>query len=106
MALHHFAPGEKVRLDSLAESAGGRATALVKTDRFEAAQLRLGAGEEIARHSVPGYATVHCLAGRVVLETGEEIEMAAGDWLYLDRGQAHSVRAAEDSRLLLTILFE
>ena len=106
MALHHLEPGEKVHLDLLAGPGTGRTAALVKTDKFESAKLRLGAGEEIARHSVPGYATIHCLGGRVILETADAIEMAAGDWLYLDRGEAHSLRAIEDSSLLLTILFE
>ena len=106
MALHHLQPGEKVSLESLASSAGGRTAALVKTDRFEAAHLRVGAGQNIARHSVPGFATIHCLGGRVILDTDRPIELAAGDWLYLDPGEAHSVRAIEDSSLLLTILFE
>ena len=79
---------------------------VVKTGSFEAAELVLRAGDSIARHSVPGYAIVHCLAGSVTLETERPIQLGPGDWLYLDRGQEHSVRAAEDSSLLLTILFE
>lgn len=106
MAIRHVQPGEKVRLATGAPSAEARTAALVKTDRFEAAQLAIAAGGNIARHSVPGYASVHCLHGSVVLETDEPIELAAGDWLYLERGQEHSVRAIEDSSLLLTIIFD
>ena len=106
MALRHVEPGEKVSLASKATAAGARTAALVKTDRFEAAQLVIGARDKIARHSVPGYATVHCLEGKVVLETSESIELTAGDWLYLERGQEHSVEAIQDSSLLLTILFD
>ena len=106
MALARARPGEKVNLRSLAALTEARATALVKTEAFEAAQIVLRAGDEIARHAVPGYATIHCLDGTIVLETGERIEMRAGDWLYLDRGEEHSVSAVEDGSLLVTILFE
>jgi quercetin dioxygenase-like cupin family protein len=30
----------------------------------------------------------------------------AGEWVYLDGGEPHSVKGIEDSSLLLTILFE
>lgn len=106
MALHHLVPGEKVHLASRASAAEARTAALVKTDRFEVAQLVLGAGDVIARHSVPGYSTIHCLEGKVMLETDEPIELSPSDWLYLDRGQEHSIRAVENCSLLLTILFE
>ncbi len=105
MALHHAGPLEKVRLTSVAEADEAKRSALVKTDSFEAVQLVLRSGETIPSHSVPGYATVHCLEGAVILDAGEQVELAAGDWLYLDRGQKHSVSALEDSLLLLTILF-
>jgi quercetin dioxygenase-like cupin family protein len=42
----------------------------------------------------------------VLLNITEPVRLAAGDWLYLDRGQQHSVSAIEDSSLLVTILFE
>lgn len=106
MALHHVVPGEKVHLPSRASAAVSRTAALVKTDRFEAAQLALSAGESITPHSVPGYVTIQCLTGSVTLETGNPVRLGPGDWLYLDRGQEHSVHAAEDSSLLLTILFD
>lgn len=106
MALHHLGPGEKIHLASSRSSADPRKSALVKTDVFETVQLLLRAGEEISPHIVPGYATIHCLEGRVILETDERIEIGAGDWLYLDRGQRHSVTALDESSLLVTILLE
>jgi quercetin dioxygenase-like cupin family protein len=106
VALHHAKAGEKVRLQSFASTSDPRTTAFVKTDAFEVAQLVLRGGETIARHSVPGYATVHCLEGSVILETEQEIRLSRGEWLYLDRDQAHSVTAIEDSSLLVTILFD
>lgn len=106
MALHHAEPGEKVRLQSFASTSDARTFALVKTDAFEVVQLVLRAGETIARHSVAGYATVQCLEGSIFLETTEQMRLSAGDWLYLDRAEAHAVSALEDSSLLVTILFD
>ena len=105
MALHHVRSAETIHLPSVAEPTA-RTAALVKTDGFEALHLVIRAGDEIASHSVPGHATVHCLEGLVLLQTTEEVQLAAGDWLYLDRDQEHSVSAIEDSSLLVTILFD
>jgi quercetin dioxygenase-like cupin family protein len=105
MALHHVRPAEAIRLPSVAEPTA-KTAALVKTDGFEAVHLVVRAGDEIASHSVPGHAMVHCLEGLVLLHTTEEVRLAAGDWLYLDRDQEHSVAAVEDSALLVTILFD
>lgn len=104
MALDHVRPGDKVHL--LSTISGEKSAALVKTERFEAAQLVLRAGDSINRHSVPGYATIQCLTGSVILETRARVELQAGDWLYLSRGEEHGVSATENSILLLTILFD
>ena len=105
MALPHAQPGEKVHLKS-ASSADARTAALVKTDRFEAAQLVLAAGATIQRHSVQGYVILFCIEGSVVLDANQETEMASGDWIYLERGEEHGLRATSDSSLLLTVLFD
>lgn len=105
MALSHANPGQVIGLSSHAAAARARTTALVKTDAFEVAELVLRAGDQIARHAVPGYATIQCLKGSIILETDKRIELAAGDWLYLARGEEHSVSALQDGSLLMTILF-
>lgn len=105
MALHHVHPQEKIGLASVADPTA-KTSALVKTDGFEAVQLVLRAGDDIASHSVPGHATIHCLEGLVLLSMNEQVRLAAGDWLYLDRGQEHSLSAIDDSSLLVTILFD
>jgi quercetin dioxygenase-like cupin family protein len=106
MALHHAAPGEKVHLASVNEVEHPKTAALVKTDAFEAAQIFLRTGEKIASHSVSGFAILQCLEGSLMLHAGEDIELKADDWVYLDRGRDHSLWALEDSSLMLTILFE
>jgi len=105
MALHHACPAERIHLASVADP-DARTSALVKADAFEAVQLVLRAGEEISPHAVPGYATIHCVEGVVILRTDEDIRLNAGDWLYLDRGERHSVVGVQDSSLLVTILFD
>lgn len=107
MALHHVVSGEVVDLRPLGEAiAGVKTGALVKTDAFEAVRLIVPSGRELPTHSVPGPITLHCLEGRIVLGLVDtQVELAAGEWLYLDGGVAHSVKGIEDSALLLTILF-
>jgi quercetin dioxygenase-like cupin family protein len=106
MALHHLDPREKIHLPSVDRPGDLKTSALVKTDRFEALELVLRAGDEIPSHAVPGHATVHCLQGRVVIEAAGAIELTAGDWLYLDRARPHSVTAIENSSVMVTILFD
>lgn len=106
MALHHLEPGDKVQLSPVASPEGVKTRALVKTDRFEAVQLVLHARDQISGHSVPGYATLQCLEGAVTLRMSEEVRLETGDWVYLDRGDEHSLCAIEDSSLLLTIFFD
>jgi quercetin dioxygenase-like cupin family protein len=105
MALHHVVAGEKFRLTPVADP-GAKTAALVKTESFEAAQLVLRSGDTIAPHAVPGFATILCVEGSVTLDAAKPVELVAGDWVYLERGERHSVTAHEDSSLLVTILFE
>lgn len=106
MALPHVEPGEVIHLPSLALERGTTGTvALVKSDRFEAIHLIIPAGTTMPSHHVSGYVMLHCLKGRVVLGPSG-IELSGGDWIYLERGEQHSLRGIEDARLLLTILFD
>jgi quercetin dioxygenase-like cupin family protein len=105
MALPHAQAGEKVHLESVS-STEAKTAALVKTDRFEAARLVLASGATIQRHSVPGHVILYCIEGSVVLDANRQTELESGDWIYLDRGEEHGLRATSDSSLLLTVLFD
>lgn len=106
MALPHAEPGEVVDFRPLGPTLAATKTAApVKSDRFEAIRLVVPAGTTIPTHQVSGYITLQCLEGRVALGP-VRIELAAGDWLYLERGAPHSVEGIEDASLLLTILFD
>lgn len=107
MALKHAKPGETVALRPLGSAlATARTSALVKSDRFEAVRLVIPAGTTIPSHKVDGYITLHCIEGLTILAADIDIELRPGDWVYLERGMSHSVRAIEDSSLLLTIFFD
>lgn len=108
MALKHAQPGEVVDLRPLGEGlAEAKSSAIVRTPSFEAIRLIVPAGAELSTHQVPGRIMLHCLEGHVELGlSGRAVDLSAGDWLYLEEGEPHSVRGIEDASLLLTILFD
>ena len=107
MALHHAKPGEIVDLRPLGPALKDTATtAIIKSDRFETMRLIVHAGAEIRSHEVSGNITLHCLEGAVQLGLkGAAVQLSGGDWIYLDGGEAHSVKGLKNSALLLTIIF-
>jgi quercetin dioxygenase-like cupin family protein len=108
MALHHARSGEIVDLGPLGSRLrDARTAAIAKTDHFETIRLIVHAGTEIPQHKVSGPITLQCLEGRVELGTDSNpIVLKAQDWVYLEGGAPHSVRATEDSSLLLTIFLD
>jgi quercetin dioxygenase-like cupin family protein len=108
MSLHHARAGEIVDLHPLGSALkSAKTSAIVKSERFEAIRMVVRAGETIPPHNVAGNITLHCLEGRVRLSLERSVlELGAGEWVYLDRGEIHSVEGMEDASLLLTILFE
>jgi len=107
MALRHANAGQIVDLQPLgAALKQARTSAIVKSGLFEAVRLVVGAGRDIKPHKVDGPITLHCLEGRALLRLPTEtLELTAGQWVYLDAGEPHSVSGIEDSSFLLTILF-
>src|SRR5690242_5885937 len=107
MAVKHASSGEIIDLAPLQNRlANARTKALVKAGSFEAVRLIVHKDSEIAPHQVAGAITLHCLEGRVLvgLDRGD-LDLAAGQWLYLEGSVRHSLRGIEDSSLLLTIVF-
>lgn len=107
MALKHAEPGEVVSLAPPGpERESARTAAIVRTDAFEAVRLIIARGTSIPSHKVAGQIMLHCLEGHVVIGLEDRtVGLQANDWVYLDGGAAHSVRAIENSAVLLTILF-
>lgn len=108
MALKHAEPGEPVKLGPLGpQLAAAKTSAIVRTPSFEAVRLVVMAGTEIPSHKVPGQIMLHCIEGHAQLGLpAGTIDLRAGDWVYLEGGEPHSVKGIEDASLLLTILFD
>ncbi len=108
MAISHAKPMELIDITPLgAGLQSAQTTTLIKTDALEVIRLVVPAGKEIAQHDVPGEITVQCLEGRIAFRAGgTERELTAGRLIYLEGSMEHSLRAVEDSSLLLTILLK
>lgn len=106
MARQHAEPGEVVDVRPLGDGLGTAVThTLVKSDAMEVIRLLLPAGKEIPRHCAPGDMTLQCLEGRVDLAVADnQLQMTQGSMVHLLSSQPHSLRADEDSSMLLTIV--
>jgi len=108
MAIPHAYHGMPVDLRPLSDAlAATETTALVKNEVFEAIRLVLRKGQEVCHdHEVDGMITLYCIEGRVALTaSGATHDLAAGHWVYLMRHDPHTLRAIEDSSVLLTVMF-
>ena len=108
MAISHAASGQVVDVRPLDKSIATAIThTIVKTDDLEVIRIVLHAGNELPPHEVPGDITVQCLEGKVSFSVGGLVrELSAGDFLYVEGGGKHSLRATEDSSLLVTIVLK
>jgi quercetin dioxygenase-like cupin family protein len=106
MAIPHAAPGEVIDVGPLGSDLESTHTkTLIKTNDLEVIRLVLPKGKSIATHSAPGEITVHCIEGKATLATaGKSAALSPGTMLYLSSGEPHSVAAAENSTLLVTIV--
>jgi quercetin dioxygenase-like cupin family protein len=106
MAIPHARPGEVIDVRPQGSApAGVEVITLVKTDTLEVKRLVLPKGREIPTHRAPGEITVHCLEGRVAFTAGgSRRELEAGQMLFLNEGEPHSLDGLEDSSVLVTKL--
>ncbi len=107
MATHHAEPGEVVDLQTWAADLPQEHTkAIVKTDKMELIRMVLPSGKGIPNHKVLGPITIHCIAGKIAITTmGDTREINYDQLIHLMPGEPHSVKAIEDSVVLLTIVF-
>lgn len=105
MAIPHAKPGEVIDVRPYGSSLpAATTTTLVKANRLEVIRLVLAAGKEISEHKARGEITVHCLEGKVAFTAlGQTRELTAGQMLYLEAGEPHSLRCLEGASLLLTL---
>ncbi len=108
MALHHAKPGEIVDLGPIGSGLReAKTAAIIKADHFETIRLIIHAGTQIPQHEVSGEITLHCLEGHVELGVHPApIALKTNEWVYLEGGAPHSVKAILDSSVLLTIFLD
>ena len=106
MAIHHASSGELIDIRPLNDKLKTTPTsALFKSDHLEVSRAVLRAGKDVPPHDVVGEMTVQCLEGRVELAAaGAKQLMRAGDLICLAGGETHSLKAMEDSSVLITML--
>lgn len=103
----HAYPGRPIDLRPEGASlATAKTFPLVKEQAFEAIRMVLRKDHVMAGHQVEGPITIYCLDGEIAFTTrGQTHDLSAGHWLFLLGHEPHSLRAIEDSSILLTILF-
>ncbi len=108
MATHHANPGEIVDLQTWAADLPKEHTkAIVKTDEMELIRMVLPAGKGIPEHKVDSAITVQCIAGKIAFTAmGTTKVLNYNQLIHLMPGETHSVKAVEDSIVLLTIVFK
>lgn len=106
MALSHAQPGEVVDVRPFGHQlTDARTTTLIKTGRMEVVRIVMKAGKQISEHEAPGEIIVQCLEGKIHFTAdGTKRELEAGQLLYLNAEEPHSVDCIEDASFLLTIL--
>ncbi len=86
---------------------GHRQIALCKHGPMTAALFTFQAGSHLDDHVVDGPVLIQVLTGRVTITTSDGVhDLPAGSLLRLAPGVRHDVKAAEDSRLLVTFCLE
>lgn len=108
MAIPHANPGDVIDVRPLgAALATTKTHTLLKTKELEVVRLVMTAGKELAEHKAPGEITVQCLEGKIAFTAlGKTEELSAGQMLYLNPEEPHSVKCIEDASFLLTILLK
>lgn len=106
MALSHAQPGEVIDVRPLKEAlATTKTRTLLKTRLVEVVRIVMPAGKEISEHEAPGEIIVQCVEGKIAFTAlGKTRELEAGQLLYLNAEEPHSVNCIDDASFLLTIL--
>ncbi len=77
---------------------------LAKSGRFRLVLTAMASGNEIGTHQAESPMTLQVVRGALTFRTnGEEYTLGAGQVLFFGPGEAHDIRATEDSALLLTL---
>ena len=106
MALPHARPSEILDVRPLGSAlATTKTRTLFKTGSVELVRIVMTADKEISEHEAPGEIIVQCVEGKITFTArGKTQELEAGQLLYLNAEEPHSVKCLKDGSFLLTIL--
>ena len=106
MAIHHASSGELIDIHPLDDKLKTTpSSALFKSSHLEVLRTVLRAGKDVPPHDLVGEMTVQCFEGRVELAAaGTTQSMRAGDLICLASGETHSLKALDDSSVLIAML--
>lgn len=95
---------EELLAEPEARDSGRSAVTLVSHPGLTVLLTALKKGGSLAEHKAPGPTAITCVRGRVTFDTenGEE-ELPAGSTIAFPPKELHSVRAREDSAILIVI---
>jgi quercetin dioxygenase-like cupin family protein len=94
----------ELRSEDAYRRSGRTGRTLAKSGRLRMTMVALADGVEVGTHHADSPLTIHVLEGGITYRVeGEEHALQAGQVLYFGPGEAHDIRAVEDSALLLTI---
>jgi quercetin dioxygenase-like cupin family protein len=95
---------EQLRRDESYTRSGRLGRTLARSGRLRVTLVALNAGIEVGTHHADSPMTIELLEGRLGFRVdGREHELKAGEVLFFGPGEAHDIRAIEESALLLTI---
>jgi quercetin dioxygenase-like cupin family protein len=95
---------EELRRDESYSRSGRLGRTLARSGRLRMVLVALNAGVEVGTHQADSPLTVQVLEGRIAFRAaGETHELSAGEVLFFGPGEAHDIRALDESSLLLTL---
>jgi quercetin dioxygenase-like cupin family protein len=94
----------ELRKDEAYRRSGRAGRTLAKSGRLRLTLVAMAAGNEIGTHQADSPMALHVLQGHLRFRAdGEDHEMRSGEVLFFGPGDAHDIRAEEESALLITI---
>ncbi|HSJ06790.1 MAG TPA: cupin domain-containing protein [Longimicrobiales bacterium] len=94
----------ELRQDESYARSGRLGRTLAKSGRLRLTLVTLNAGIEVGTHHADSPMTIQLLEGRLGFRVeGNDHELRAGQVLFFGPGDAHDIRAMEESALLLTL---
>jgi quercetin dioxygenase-like cupin family protein len=94
----------ELRRDDSYARTGRLGRTLARSGRLRMVLVALNSGVEVGTHQADSPMTIQVLEGRIGFRVdGTGHELSAGQVLFFGPGEAHDIRALEESALLLTI---